>query len=123
MQKCDVVARSARSGFLVDRLDPQRASVLDGTRDVLGREGEVVDSGALAVDKSCDGALLVGGLQDLEDPVADVEEDDVEVAEGLLVHDLRLEEVREQRRCSRSVLGRDAGVVELHVVVLGGPAE
>ena len=123
MQKCDVVARSARPGFLVDRLDPQRASVLDRTRDVVGREREVVDSRTLAVEKSGDGTLLVGRFQELEDPVSDVEEDDVEVAEGLLVHDLRLEEVREQRRCSRSVLGRDAGVVELHVVVLGGPAE
>ena len=123
MQKCDVVARSARSGFLVDRLDPQRASVLDGTRDVVRRKCEVVDPGPFAVEKPCHGALLVGGFQELEDPVSDVEEDDVEVAEGLLVHDLRLEEVREQRRCSRSVLGRDAGVVELHVVVLGGPAE
>src|ERR687895_11590 len=102
------------AGLLFDQPQPRRPDLLERRLDVLGGVGHVVQPGAAALEELPHGALGAQRREELDVPVADLEQDglDAELLDGLAVLLAHLELLAVERHGLVKVLDGHAYVVD-----------
>jgi len=111
----DAAVANAAPRLLVDQPQPGGTATLEGGLDVVGRVGDVVQSGAVALQKPGDSAVGADGLEQLDVAFADVEQDrfDPERLHDLAVGERHAERALVQLDGGVEILDGDADVVDV----------